>query len=256
VSAFLRECKASDPAPRRQLGLPAAAVEAIAKSHIGSGEPKAYTTGSLVVIAFFFLLRVGEYTPGSAHKKKRTVPLQKKDVQLWCQGQVIANDSSWETLLTADAVTISLENQKNGQKGTVLHHDRGSGLWLCPVRAMCRLMHVCRGLADDTSLGTFRYGNGQLGRVTAFDVRSAIRSPASQAVLTELGYDMSRVGTHSLRSGGAIALKLAGQDSDVIKKLGRWSSNTYLIYIQSQIAQLTVGVARKMARQLRFHVVG
>jgi len=38
-------------------------------------------------------------------------------------------------------------------------------------------------------------------------------------------------------------------------KLGRWSSNTYLIYIQCQIGQLTVGIATAMARILHFHNV-
>ena len=51
-------------------------------------------------------------------------------------------------------------------------------------------------------------------------------------------------------------MKLAGYDSDVIKKLGRWSSNTYLLYIQTQIAQLTADVASRMSRRLTFQNVG
>ena len=52
-----------------------------------------------------------------------------------------------------------------------------------------------------------------------------------------------------------MALKLAGYDDITIKKLGRWSSDTYLQYIQSQIGNLTAGVAMDMARDLRLHVV-
>ena len=51
-------------------------------------------------------------------------------------------------------------------------------------------------------------------------------------------------------------LKLDGQDHDMIKKLGRWSSDTYLKYIQSQIGELTAGIATRMARPMRFHYVG
>ena len=51
-------------------------------------------------------------------------------------------------------------------------------------------------------------------------------------------------------------LKLAGKDDDIIKKMGRWSSNTYLRYIQTQIGELTVGLASAMAQTLRFHHVG
>jgi hypothetical protein len=50
-------------------------------------------------------------------------------------------------------------------------------------------------------------------------------------------------------------LKLAGYDN-IIQKLGRWSSTTYQTYIQSQIGQLTAGVARRMAAiALRFHII-
>jgi hypothetical protein len=51
-------------------------------------------------------------------------------------------------------------------------------------------------------------------------------------------------------------LKLAGYDNDIIQKLGSWSSNTYLHYIQTQIGQLTAGVAQRMAAvSLQFHIV-
>ena len=44
-----------------------------------------------------------------------------------------------------------------------------------------------------------------------------------------------------------MALKLNGYDEVVIQKLGRWSSNTYLRYIHSQIGALTAGVSGSMA---------
>jgi integrase len=98
---------------------------------------------------------------------------------------------------------------------------------------------------------------GQLQRITATEIRSAIKLAAINDNLVAQGYDISRVGTHSLRSGGAMHLKLAGYDHDIIQKLGRWSSPTYLTYIQTQIGQLTAGVARRMASvRLRFHLVG
>jgi hypothetical protein len=57
-------------------------------------------------------------------------------------------------------------------------------------------------------------------------------------------------------SGQAMHLKLAGYDNDIIQKLGCWSSNTYLHYIQTQISQLTAGVAQRMASvALQFHIV-
>ena len=117
-------------------------------------------------------------------------------------------------------------------------------------------MSELRDLPESTALGTYYDRTGQPRRVTARDVRKGIHLAAVLDNLESQGYDLTRIGSHSLRSGGAVALKLAGYDSDVIKKLGRWSSDTYLIYTQSQIAQLTAGVSARMAQQLRFHNVG
>jgi hypothetical protein len=69
------------------------------------------------------------------------------------------------------------------------------------------------------------------------------------------GYTLTRIGSHSLRSGGAMHLKLLGYDDILIKKLGRWTSDTYLVYIQAQVANLTEGVAQRMATPLTFHMV-
>ncbi len=56
--------------------------------------------------------------------------------------------------------------------------------------------------------------------------------------------------THSLRSGGACALKLAGYDEVYIRKMGRWApkSNAFLEYIQSQLSTFSAGMATRMSR--------
>jgi hypothetical protein len=53
-----------------------------------------------------------------------------------------------------------------------------------------------------------------------------------------------------------LAANFAGYDNDIIQKLSRWSRNTYLHYIQTQIGQLTADVAQRMASvNLQFHIV-
>lgn len=52
-----------------------------------------------------------------------------------------------------------------------------------------------------------------------------------------------------------MALKLNGADRDIIKKLGRWSSDTFLLYIHEQIGEVTKGWAQKMATSIPFHNV-
>jgi hypothetical protein len=80
---------------------------------------KQRVTADLIITAYFFLLRVGEYTPTAARKgqKKCTIPLQPwQGIMFWKHDRVIPPGTSLQTLLEADGVTINLANQKNGKK--------------------------------------------------------------------------------------------------------------------------------------------
>ena len=160
------------------------------------------------------------------------MPLRGRDIKLWSQGQILSHTLPLHILLTADAVTISLENQKNGHKNAVLHHTASGDPTFCPVFASAHLVYALGGNSE-SALGTFLDEKGKTASVKASDIRSAVRAGAVGDKLHDCGYDLKRIGSHSLRSGGTMHLKLAGYDNDIIMKLGRWSSNTYLHYIQS-----------------------
>jgi hypothetical protein len=49
-----------------------------------------------------------------------------------------------------------------------------------------------------------------------------------------------------------MALKLMGETDTTIKKMGRWSSLTFLEYIHNQIAHLSHDLAKKMSTHLSF----
>lgn len=71
--------------------------------------------------------------------------------------------------------------------------------------------------------------------------------------LERFGLHLRHVGSHSLRAGGAMAMHLSGVKYDVIKKMGRYSSNTFLMYIHEQISALSAGVSTQMSQQFVFH---
>ena len=87
------------------------------------------------MVAFFYLLRVGEYTVSRNSRRKRTIPLRKGDVRLWHKGKLLDHESPLPTLLLADSATISIANTKNGTKGAFVHHD-AFGSDVCPVAAL------------------------------------------------------------------------------------------------------------------------
>ena len=61
---------------------------------------------------------------------------------------------------------------------------------------------------------------------------------------------------HSLRAGGATALKIAGADDLTIRKYGRWRSSTFEDYIHEQIQLFAKGWATKMAVRTPYINVG
>jgi hypothetical protein len=53
-----------------------------------------------------------------------------------------------------------------------------------------------------------------------------------------------------------MALTLAGESSDTIMRVGRWTSLTYMTYIHAQIGALAKGLAWRMSQHHTFHNVG
>ena len=87
------------------------------------------------------------------------------------------------------------------------------------------------------------------GTVTDDNMRFAVKYAAAALKYHERGIPIDRMDTHSLRSGGACALKLSGYDSDAIRKMGRWApgSSAFLEYIQQQLSEITVGISTRMS---------
>ena len=65
-----------------------------------------------------------------------------------------------------------------------------------------------------------------------------------RAVMRAAGCDERRYGAHSLRIGGATAALAAGVPPQLIRMMGRWSSDVYEIYCRMSVqAALNVGKA-------------
>ena len=79
-----------------------------------------------------------------------------------------------------------------------------------------------------------------------------VRSTASALDLQKQAIDLDLVGAHSLRAGGAMALKLHGYNDTTIIKMGRWMSLTFLQYVHNQIAHLSKDISKKMSIELPF----
>jgi hypothetical protein len=206
-------------------------------------------------MALFYLLRPGEYCMPAKNPRARTVQFRRQDVRLWKNNELLAHEAPLAILLTADAATLRIENQKNAQRGSTIHHTaRSPETTFCAVKSLARIVHRLMLLGADHLTPISLYGTGQ--HVVTKDITAAIRQAGARTGLFQRGYTVDRVSAHSLRAGGAMAMKLAGKDENLIKKVGRWSSSTWLTYIHSQISNLTAGLAEEMAVTHLFYNVG
>jgi len=70
------------------------------------------------------------------------------------------------------------------------------------------------------------------------------------------GFETAKIGSHSLRTGSAMALYLQRYEATTIQKLGRWTSQVFLMYLHEQIGAFTEGVVMAMATETHFCNLG
>ena len=85
-------------------------------------------------------------------------------------------------------------------------------------------------------ISLFVTSNGELQAVSARTITNALKKSVRLLKLEEVGVHASLVSIHSLRSGGATVMHLNGIPDTIIEKMGRWSSDTFLIYMQEQLS--------------------
>jgi hypothetical protein len=86
-----------DPPPESKLAVPISTITAIAEKYRWTAHLSA--VADLVIIAFFYLLCIGEYASPATPWKKRTIPLRDCDIRLWnSAGHLISHSAGLETL--------------------------------------------------------------------------------------------------------------------------------------------------------------
>jgi hypothetical protein len=216
--------------------------------------------GDLSLIAFYYLLRVGEYTVKYArNNSKRTVQFRLRDVTFFKRDTLgrlrqLSRLASDTDILSADSATLKLDNQKNGWKGVCVHQETNGNLIHCPVRALGRrFAHIRRCTKDDTTFLSAFFAGGTRFDVTDKDIRKSIKAAATILNYPEFkGIPILRIDTHSLRSGGANALSLSGYSDREIQKMGRWRSTTFKEYIREELACFSAGMSTNMKRKFNF----
>ena len=149
---------------------------------------------------------------------------------------------------------MKLDNQKNGWKGVCVHQEHNGEVLSCPVRALgWRYVHIRTYMFDSSTFLSAFFVNNARFDVTDGDIRRSLKHAAIALHYPEYkGIPIERIDTHSLRSGGANALSLAGYSDREIQKMGRWRGATFKEYIREELHTFSIGMSTKMRRTFNF----
>ena len=246
--------KQQDPIAKPKLAVPVTVPHHIVLTGLSSKDAKTRAVGDLCCIAFYYLLRVGEYT--YEKQRKRTQRFRIKDITFRrADHSIIPNTAPLHDLWQAKFATLRISNQKNGLRGQCIHQEC-TGLSTSPIKALARrVAHIMANTSSqNTAISTYFPNNdGFPDQIRPADINRAIRHATKALQLDRCGFTDKDVSSHSLRAGGAMAMKLNGVDSITIKKHGRWSSNTFMMYIHEQIGAVMQGISTKMSSYIPFH---
>ena len=184
-------------------------------------------------LAFFFLLRAGEYCkPGEVDLDR---VLRGVDVSQQNQGK-------WARHGTATETVVHFRKQKSDQVAFGMNRTQyETKLPLCVVDAVERV----RGLMPE------RFDGGAQAHLPLcrWSHGAMVRREEVQNVLQKAGAGVGlppdRFKTHSLRIGGASALYHATGEIEVVKRYGRWTSGAFHGYLWDSAEQYRT-VAKKM----------
>lgn len=175
---------------------------------ICNSEYEATLFRSAFLLAFFGFLRIGEFT---CPKKIGSFPrvLSVLDVRVV--------DSKPKVL------EVTIRYSKTDQLGSAvkLVLEGSTYLHLCPVKAM----HEYLGCRPGLSGPLFVHFGGE--PLTTFQFTHILKKGVKQ-----LGLNPEFFSPHSFRIGAATAAAMAGVSDDEIKKLGRWKSSAFRLYIR------------------------
>ena len=244
VRSLLKAFENEDPPKNQQRAITPKLLRAM---FVKSGANLPITTDTiysviaeLAITAFFFAMRSCEFTLTPHPGRTKVIRLRGILFREVDNTEISHHDPN---LSSAERVTLTFEDQKNGTKMDRRTHQRTNDPTLCPIRRLAslvtRIYRTVPSASDDTPINSV-YLLSRESRVTSASLRTFIRSTCTcgggKAVF---GYSASEIGTKSIRSGAAMSLFLMNHPVHKIMILGRWSSDAFLVYIRPQVLEWT-----------------
>ena len=178
--------KRVDPPSEKKLAVGVEIPEHCCKEGLKSGTAKGLAVGDLIIIAFFFLLRIGEYTvKATKNNTKRTVQFRMMDVVFFKKDRFgrlrqLSPKAPDRDIMNNDGATLRLSDQKNGHKGACIHQEHNGHELFSPARAIGRrYCHIRKHTKDPTTFISAYFDSSGVRRdVNDNDIRRALKIAA------------------------------------------------------------------------------
>lgn len=255
ITSLLRAWQRADAPPTRTKPLPLPVMTTARDLAMAQRTPQATAVADCLVIAYFFLLRPGEYAgtplPGGDNL------FRLEDVTLWLDNTPLDHwHDTPESLRRTTFATLRFTSQKNGVRGETVGHARSGHPTLCPVQAITSRILYLRSLGalPHTPLNAFRPNITSAWQFIQPNQLTALLRAAVRCLPSNPGFTPHDVSARSLRAGGAMALLNAGTDLARIRLLGRWRSDEVYRYLHLQAPSVMAPLAPAILRGGQFRM--
>jgi hypothetical protein len=150
-----------------------------------------------------------------------------RNIHFFKEGELIPH--THPNLELADCVSITFKCQKREEKHDTVTQESWGDSVLCPVWFTASLfLHIWsyKGMDSSTQVSTY-IRNDVVEHVTSTQVINALCGVVGAIGKTCLEISEQKMGTHSIRSGAAIAMYLGKCPVYTIMLIGRWSSDAF-----------------------------
>ena len=212
-------------------------------------------TCQLGIGAIYFCMRSCEYLLVPQSEKKRTDIVRLRNIILKRNNKILRHDDPH--LEYADSVTIVFEKQKKDEKSDKVTQHKTHHVLMNPPRIWAAIVKRIRsypGSSDDTPVSAV-WRNNRIEHITGQEMIAAIDRAALAIGYDNLGLKRGDFGTHSIRSGGAMAMALDDLPPYSIMMIGRWSTDTFMKYIRRQVDMFTHNIATRMNKHMSYRVI-
>ena len=248
-----RGYKNLDPNVKQQKALPLTVLRYL-DSHALSAKDKAIS--KLCIGATFFAMRSCEYSKTCLlEESKRTKIIRLRNLRFFFNNREIPHSSPF--LHRANYLCITFEFQKSDERHESVGMHNTKDPILCPVKAWAytvRRILAYPNTTPDSTVNTFLSPSSKAPptQISSTSIRNTLRSTVRAIGKDTLGFTADDIGTHSLRSGAAMAMYLAKVPTYTIMIIGRWSSDAFLRYIRKQVEGFSSNISSLMLQNEDF----